>query len=189
MSETSRFWNAWENSKCPWFSPGTLAVNKNLTREKSKRELTFTVFCCSLKFRVGGRRKKEKKTRLKCMEKEMATHSSIPAWRVYGQRSLAGPWGHKSRTRLSDSTKPKTSLLPSQNFSLGSCTKMWNSSVTTEIAFKLGRWNKSRSPKVTKLFLSMFTEKIRASLVVQRLKRLPAMWETWVRNILLNKKN
>ena len=27
----------------------------------------------------------------------MATHSSIPAWEIHGQRSLAGcsPWGHK----------------------------------------------------------------------------------------------
>ena len=31
------------------------------------------------------------------LEKEMATHSSILAWRSHGQRSLAGysPWGHK----------------------------------------------------------------------------------------------
>ena len=31
------------------------------------------------------------------LEKEMATHSSILAWKSYGQRSLAGysPWGHK----------------------------------------------------------------------------------------------
>ena len=31
------------------------------------------------------------------LEKEMATHSSILAWRTHGQRSLAGhsPWGHK----------------------------------------------------------------------------------------------
>ena len=31
------------------------------------------------------------------MEMEMATHSSILAWRSHGQRSLAGysPWGHK----------------------------------------------------------------------------------------------
>ena len=38
------------------------------------------------------------------LEKEMATHSSILAWEIYGQRSLAGysPWGRKSQTRLSD---------------------------------------------------------------------------------------
>ena len=31
------------------------------------------------------------------LEKEMATHSSILAWRIHGQRSLAGysPWVHK----------------------------------------------------------------------------------------------
>ena len=36
------------------------------------------------------------------LEEEMATHSSILAWRSYGQRSLAGysPWDHKSWTRL-----------------------------------------------------------------------------------------
>ena len=30
------------------------------------------------------------------MEEEMATHSSIPAWEIHGQRNLAGysPWGH-----------------------------------------------------------------------------------------------
>ena len=30
------------------------------------------------------------------LEEEMATHSSIPAWEIHGQRSLAGygPWGH-----------------------------------------------------------------------------------------------
>ena len=37
------------------------------------------------------------------MEKEMATHSSILAWKTHGQRSLAGysPWGVKE----SDTTK------------------------------------------------------------------------------------
>ena len=31
------------------------------------------------------------------LEKEMATHSSILAWRIYGQRRLVGYnlWGHK----------------------------------------------------------------------------------------------
>ena len=31
------------------------------------------------------------------VEKEMATHSSILAWEIHGQRSLVGycPWGHK----------------------------------------------------------------------------------------------
>ena len=31
------------------------------------------------------------------LEKEMATHSRILAWEIYGQRSLAGYslWGHK----------------------------------------------------------------------------------------------
>ena len=33
------------------------------------------------------------------LEKEMATHSSILAWRIHGQRSLAGysPWGRRVR--------------------------------------------------------------------------------------------
>ena len=33
------------------------------------------------------------------LEKEMATHSSILAWRIHGQRSLVGysPWGHRVR--------------------------------------------------------------------------------------------
>ena len=31
------------------------------------------------------------------LEEGMATHSSILAWRIHGQRSLVGcsPWGHK----------------------------------------------------------------------------------------------
>ena len=37
------------------------------------------------------------------MEKEMATHSRVLAWKIHGQRSLAGysPWGRKE----SDTTK------------------------------------------------------------------------------------
>ena len=40
------------------------------------------------------------------MEKEMATHSSILAWRIHGQRSLVGysPWGRKE----SDTTERLT---------------------------------------------------------------------------------
>ena len=40
------------------------------------------------------------------LEKEMATHSSILAWKTHGQRSLAGcsPWGHKE----SDTTEQHT---------------------------------------------------------------------------------
>ena len=43
----------------------------------------------------------------------MAAHSSILAWRIHGQRSLAGcsPQGHKSRTRLSNSTTTTSTLL------------------------------------------------------------------------------
>ena len=39
------------------------------------------------------------------LEKEMATHSSIPAWEFHGQRRLVGysPWGCNSWTWLSDS--------------------------------------------------------------------------------------
>ena len=38
------------------------------------------------------------------LEKDMATHSSIPAWKSYGQRSLLGysSLGHKNWTRLSN---------------------------------------------------------------------------------------
>ena len=34
------------------------------------------------------------------LEEGMATHSNIVAWRIHGQRRLAGysPWGHKSWT-------------------------------------------------------------------------------------------
>ena len=44
------------------------------------------------------------------LEKEMATHSSILAWEIPGQRSLVGysPLGHKSWTRLSDQTTTTT---------------------------------------------------------------------------------
>ena len=40
------------------------------------------------------------------VEKEMATHFSILAWRIHGQRSLVGysPWGHKE----SDTTERLT---------------------------------------------------------------------------------
>ena len=35
------------------------------------------------------------------LEKEMATHSSILAWEIHGQRSLVGynPWVHKESDR------------------------------------------------------------------------------------------
>ena len=38
------------------------------------------------------------------LEKDMATHSSILAWRIQDKKSVAGysTWGLKSRTRLSD---------------------------------------------------------------------------------------
>ena len=41
------------------------------------------------------------------LEKEMATHSSILAWKSQGQRSLMGysPWDHK-RVRYDLATKP-----------------------------------------------------------------------------------
>ena len=40
------------------------------------------------------------------LEKGMATHSSIPAWRIHRQRNLVGysPWGHKE----SDTTEQLT---------------------------------------------------------------------------------
>ena len=36
------------------------------------------------------------------LEKEMTTHSSILAWRIHGQRSLAGysPWSHKQSNMI-----------------------------------------------------------------------------------------
>ena len=38
------------------------------------------------------------------LEKEMATHSSILAWEIQGQRRLVGynSWGHKSQTRFNN---------------------------------------------------------------------------------------
>ena len=35
------------------------------------------------------------------LEKEMATHCSVLAWRIHGQRSLVGysPWDHKELDR------------------------------------------------------------------------------------------
>ena len=41
------------------------------------------------------------------LEEEMATHSSILAWRIPwteepARLPLGSPWGHKSRTRLND---------------------------------------------------------------------------------------
>ena len=36
------------------------------------------------------------------LEKEMATTSSILAWEVPWTEELGGPWGHNSRTQLSD---------------------------------------------------------------------------------------
>ena len=38
------------------------------------------------------------------LEKEMATHRSILAWKFHGQRSLVGysPWSRKDQTQLSD---------------------------------------------------------------------------------------
>ena len=47
------------------------------------------------------------------LEKEMASHSSILAWEIHGQRSLAGysPWGHK-RARRDVRTKQQKQLSP-----------------------------------------------------------------------------
>ena len=47
----------------------------------------------------------------------MATQSSIPAWRIPMDRSLAGysPWGRKSRTRLSDYTTTTTATTKEEN--------------------------------------------------------------------------
>ena len=38
------------------------------------------------------------------LEEGIATHSSILAWRIHGQKSLVGysPWGRKSLKRLSE---------------------------------------------------------------------------------------
>ena len=48
----------------------------------------------------------------------MATHSSVLAWNVHGQRSLAGysPWGHKESdmTEHTLSDKQKLCLVPYQ---------------------------------------------------------------------------
>ena len=44
------------------------------------------------------------------LEQEIAPHSSIVAWEIHGQRSLAGysPWGHKE----SDTTSTHTHAPP-----------------------------------------------------------------------------
>ena len=47
------------------------------------------------------------------LEKVMASHSSILAWKIHGQRSLVGysPGGHKSQTQLKQlKLKPPASL-------------------------------------------------------------------------------
>ena len=46
------------------------------------------------------------------LEKEMATHSSIVAWKIHGQRSLAGynPWGHKESGATEQPTLPVEKL-------------------------------------------------------------------------------
>ena len=46
-------------------------------------------------------------SRVDPLEKEMATHSSILAWKTYGERSLAGysPWGHKESDTIKQAYK------------------------------------------------------------------------------------
>ena len=47
-----------------------------------------------------------------CSEKEMATHSSVLAWEIHGQRSLVGysPWGHKE-SDMTERTKTRASTI------------------------------------------------------------------------------
>ena len=47
-----------------------------------------------------------------CSEKEMATHSSVLAWEIHGQRSLVGysPWGHKE-SDMTECTKTRASTI------------------------------------------------------------------------------
>ena len=47
------------------------------------------------------------------LEKEIATHASILAWKFHRQRSLAGysPCSCRNRTRLSNSTSTSTSFV------------------------------------------------------------------------------
>ena len=42
------------------------------------------------------------------LEKGMATHSTVLAWRIHGQRSLVGynPWGHKDSDMTEQLTQP-----------------------------------------------------------------------------------
>ena len=42
------------------------------------------------------------------LEKRMATHSSILAWRIHGQRNLVSysPWGHKESDKTAPNTPP-----------------------------------------------------------------------------------
>ena len=46
------------------------------------------------------------------MEEEMETHSSIPAWKFHGQRSLVSysPWGHKELNTTENSCNYPFSL-------------------------------------------------------------------------------
>ena len=91
------------------------------------------------------------------LEKEMATHSSILAWKFHGWRSLIGysPWVAKSRTQLSNFTGSleeetgyaQLNLLP-LSFFKGSacnwrpCVLLWFNDMHAEV---LGRKNKTDS--------------------------------------------
>ena len=50
------------------------------------------------------------------LEKEMVTHSSILAWRIHGQKSLAGysPWGHEESdmTEVTEHRRNRSALKP-----------------------------------------------------------------------------
>ena len=54
------------------------------------------------------------------LEKEMATHSSVLAWKIHGQRSLLGysPWGRKEldTTERLHSTSKKNKYLQIRQF-------------------------------------------------------------------------
>ena len=56
------------------------------------------------------------------LEKGMATHSSIPAWKSHGQRSLAGysPWGHKDSDTTERLSSAQYSLVDLQ-----CCVSFW----------------------------------------------------------------
>ena len=91
------------------------------------------------------------------METEMATHSSILAWRTLWRLVCYSPWGHK-----------KSNQQPPSHF--------WAQPACPDsVSSRRSHQGFSASP--------LLPWGLGASLVVQMVKNLPAMWETWVRSL------